>query len=241
MKARPIPFFGLLVFLFLWAPLFAEGSGGVVRGTVSSQNGIRLEGVKVEIEGIARTETDRGGRFLFLSVPAGFYKIEISKKGFPTVNRALLVKPDRLQTLDLVLPGMAAPSTSSQMTAVPLMGHGNALFLRVQIPGDGEMTFLLDTGATYCALSAEKANGLGIHPRPDDPTVTVMTGSGLLKAPLTVLPRLAVGGFDERDVETLIISDHPIPGNLEGILGLSFLNRFRYTIDPGAGELTLRR
>ena len=243
MRVAPILFSVLLVLLSLSAPFFAEAGGGVVKGTVSSQNGIRLEGAKVQIEGVARTETDHGGRFLFPSVPAGFYKIEASKKGFPTINRALLVKPDRVQSLDIVLPGVAAPSStsSSQMTTVPLMGHDNALFLRVQVPGGSEMTFLLDTGATYCALSARKANQLGVRPRPEDPRVTVTTGSGVLKAPLVVLPSLVVGGFEERDIETLIILNHPVPGDLEGILGLSFLNRFRFTIDPEASELILRR
>jgi len=210
-------------------------------GTVSSQNGIRLEGAKVEIEGVARTETDGTGHFLFQNIPAGFYKIEISKRGFPTINRALLVKSDRVQSLAFILPGTAALSPTSQITAVPLMGHDNALFLRVQAPGGSEMTFLLDTGATYCALSAIKANQLGVRPRPEDPRVTVTTGSGVLKAPLVVLPSLVVGGFEERDIETLIILNHPVPGDLEGILGLSFLNRFRYTIDPEASELILRR
>jgi clan AA aspartic protease (TIGR02281 family) len=241
MRAAPILFSVLLVLLSLSAPFFAEAGGGVVKGTVSSQNGIRLEGAKVEIEGVASTETDRTGHFLFSSVPAGFYKIEASKKGFPTINRALLVKPDRVQSLDFVLPEMAAPSSSSQMTTVPLMGHDNALFLRVQVPGGSEMTFLLDTGATYCALSARKANQLGVRPRPEDPRVTVTTGSGVLKAPLVLLPSLVVGGLEERDIETLIILNHPVPGDLEGILGLSFLNRFRFTIDPEASELILRR
>jgi clan AA aspartic protease (TIGR02281 family) len=230
-----------LVPLLFVLPQPSQGGGGMVKGTVSSQNGIRLEGAKVEIEGVARTETDHGGHFFFSSVPAGFYKIEVSKKGFPTTNRALLVKPDRVQSMVIVLPGVATPSPSSQVTTVPLMGHGNTLFLRVSIPGGSEMIFLLDTGATYCALSATKANHLGVRPGSEDPNVSVMTMSGVLTAPLVMLPSLAVGGFEEREVETLIIPDHPIPGDVEGILGLSFLNRFRFTVDPEEGELILRR
>jgi hypothetical protein len=60
------------------------------------------------------------------------------------------------------------------------------------------------------------------------------------EGPLVFLPSLAIGDFEEKGIEALIL-DLPSGGNEEGILGLSFLNRFRYTIDPGANELILRR
>jgi len=65
MRIVPTLFAVLFILLPLSAPFLAQGAGGVVKGTVSSQNGIRLEGARVEIEGVARTETDGTGRFLF--------------------------------------------------------------------------------------------------------------------------------------------------------------------------------
>ncbi len=209
-------------------------------GTVSSQGGIRLEGARVEIEGVARTETDGTGHFLFPNIPAGFYKIEISKRGFPTINRALLVKPDRVQSLAFILPGTATLSPTSQITAVPFIRQGNALLVRGQIAGRGEVTLLLDTGATYCSVSVHLAEKLGLCQGSDGLWVTVQTASGTLKAPLVFLPSLAIGGFEEKGIEALV-HDLPGQGDEEGTLGLSFLNRFRYTIDPGANELILRR
>ena len=51
MSIYPI-LFSLLIALFsLSPPPLVEGAGGVVKGTVSSQNGIRLEEVRVEIDG----------------------------------------------------------------------------------------------------------------------------------------------------------------------------------------------
>ena len=241
MRIVPTLFAVLFILLPLSAPFLAQGAGGVVKGTtVFSQNGIRLEGAKGELEGVARTETDGGGRFLFSSVPAGFYKIEASKKGFPTNNRALLVKPDRVQSLDIILPGTATPSLSAQTTVVPLMRQGAAIFVRVRIPGNMDAIFLVDTGATYSTLSIHLAEQIGLRQRSDGLSVTVQTASGTLKAPLVFLPSLAIGDFEEKGIEALIL-DLPSGGDEEGILGLSFLNRFRYTIDPGANELILRR
>ena len=217
-----------------------EGGGGIVKGTVLSQNGIRLEGARVEIEGVARTETDRTGHFLFQNIPAGFYKIEISKWGFPTINRALLIKPDRVHSLEFILPGTAALSPTSQITAVPFIRQGNALLVRGRIAGRGEVTLLLDTGATSCVVSVHLAEELGLRQRSDGLSVTVQTASGTLKAPLVFLSSLAIGDFEEKGIEALVL-DLPGQADAEGILGLSFLNRFRYTIDSEANELILRR
>jgi clan AA aspartic protease (TIGR02281 family) len=240
MRVAPILFSVLLVLLSLSAPFFAEAGGGIVMGTVSSQNGIRLEGAKVEIEGVARTETDGTGHFLFQNIPAGFYKIEISKRGFPTINRALLVKSDRVQSLAFILPGTAALSPTSQITAVPFIRQGNALLVRGRIAGRGEVTFLLDTGATYCSVSVHLAEEMRLLQRSDGLWVTVQTASGTLKAPLVFLPSVAIGDFEEKGIEALV-HDLPGQGGVDGLLGLSFLNRFRYTIDPEASELILRR
>jgi len=241
MSVIPTLFSVLLLLLSPLAPFFAEAAGGgIVKGTVSSQNGIRLEGARVEIEGVARTETDRTGHFLFQNIPAGFYKIEISKRGFPTVNRALLVKSDRVHSLEFILPGTAALSPTSQITAVPFIRQGNALLVRGRIAGRGEVTLLLDTGATFCVISVHLADELRLLHRSDGTSVTVQTPSGPLKAALVSLPSLGVGDFEEREIETLI-QDLRGWGDVEGILGLSFLNRFRYAIDPEANELILRR
>ena len=50
----------------------------------------------------------------------------------------------------------------------------------------------------------------------------------------------AIGDFEEKGIEVLVL-DLPGQADAEGILGLSFLNRFRYTIDSEANELILRR
>jgi len=237
---RSFAFLILSALLLLAYPGGAEGGGGAVKGTVSSQNGIRLEAALVEIEGVARMQTDLTGHFFFPDVPAGFYKIVISKAGFPTINRALLVKPDRIQFLEIILPGVASPPPGARMTAVPLMRRGSVILVRAHLSPSTEAILLLDTGATYSAISASVAEQLGLRPAPGQPQVTVMTASGTLKAPLIILPSLKVGGFEAKDVEALIL-DLPGGGEVQGVLGLSFLNRFRFAVNPEEGELVLQR
>ncbi|MDH7499945.1 MAG: TIGR02281 family clan AA aspartic protease [candidate division NC10 bacterium] len=211
-----------------------------MKGTVSSQNGIRLEAALVEIEGVARVQTDSTGHFFFHQVPAGFYKIVVSKAGFPTINRALLVKPDRTQFLEIILPGTATLSPEAQVTAVPLLRRGSVMLVAAHLCRSTKILLLLDTGATYSAISTSVAEQVGLRPQPGDPQVTVMTASGALKAPLILLPSLMVGGFEAKEVEALIL-DLPGGGGVQGILGLSFLNRFRFSVNPQEEELVLQR
>jgi clan AA aspartic protease (TIGR02281 family) len=229
-----------LFLLLLTSSPAAEAGGGLVRGTVSSQNGIRLEAVVVEIEGVARTQTDPTGHFHFSEIPAGFYKIVISKAGFPTVNRALLVKSDRAQFLEIVLPGVAAYPPDSQVTAIPLIHRGSAVLVQAQLAPHTEVRLLLDTGATFCAISTSVAKRLGLRPKPGQAPLKIMTPSGAFFAPLVILPSLKVGGLEARDVEALIW-DPPGIREQEGTLGLSFLNRFQFMVNPQAGELILRK
>jgi aspartyl protease family protein len=126
------------------------------------------------------------------------------------------------------------------MTAVPLARVGSAILVRAQLSPNTEVTLLLDTGATYSAISLSAAEKLGLRPKPDQPRVTVITASGTLQAPLIILPSVKIGALEAREVEALVL-DLPGGEQVQGVLGLSFLNRFRFSVHPEEGELILRR
>lgn len=80
--------------------------------------------------------------------------------------------------------------------------------------------FLLDTGATYVAVSAELADRLGLEPTG---SAWFNTANGRVRGDLTTLDEVSLGGFAAREVRGSIS-----PG-MEGdvaLLGMSFLNRF---------------
>jgi len=109
--------------------------------------------------------------------------------------------------------------------------------IRVSGPrGTKDLDALLDTGASYCILSPDDAEDLGYAIRPA-PTVRVATAGGLIVLPRLTLAAVEVLGFRRTHVATLIndLSD----SGLEAIIGWSFLDQFRLTIDARRKQLEL--
>ncbi|MDR5893446.1 MULTISPECIES: TIGR02281 family clan AA aspartic protease [Halomonas] len=80
--------------------------------------------------------------------------------------------------------------------------------------------FLLDTGATYVAVSSGLAERLGLEATG---SAWFNTANGRVRGDLTTLDEVSLGGFSAREVRGSIS-----PG-MEGevaLLGMSFLNRF---------------
>lgn len=109
--------------------------------------------------------------------------------------------------------------------------------IRVSGPhGTKDLDALLDTGATYCILSPEDAEDLGYALRAA-PHVRVATAGGLIVLPRLTLTAVEVLGLRRTHVATLVkdLSD----SGLEAIIGWSFLDRFRVTIDARRKSLEL--
>ena len=76
----------LSVCLLLLAPIVVAQTTGTIEGTVTDQNGGALPGVTVEIaspnlQGARTATTGNDGRFRFVSVPPGPYKVTANLSG----------------------------------------------------------------------------------------------------------------------------------------------------------------
>jgi aspartyl protease family protein len=101
------------------------------------------------------------------------------------------------------------------------MGH-----FRVEGRVDGQfLQFIVDTGASVVALTAENAAALGIHPAPIDFRAVVKTANGTVRAAPIQLNMVEVGNLMVRDVAAMVLPDNALSDNL---LGLSFLSRLRH-------------
>jgi hypothetical protein len=70
--------------------VFAQIGGGNITGTVQDEQGGVLPGVSVTIAGTDRTTTavtDDGGKFRFLNLAPGMYKVTVALTGFSTIVR----------------------------------------------------------------------------------------------------------------------------------------------------------
>lgn len=216
-----------------------DASSGAVTGSVASQNHILLEGADVTLEGFGSAQTDSQGRFTFARVSPGNYRLSVAKSGFTPATRAVSVRAGYTAQIDVVLGGFAqAPRSPGDSVSVPLLRGGNAFLVRAQINGRIDAIFLLDTGASVTTISTRVARELGINTGFGSPTTEISTASGILRVPLATLDSIQVGGAEARDVRVVVL-DLPKGPQLTGLLGNTFLSRFRVQLDAANAVLTL--
>lgn len=136
----------------------------------------------------------------------------------------------------------AVLALSAAAADVPLlaMPHAKALVVEATLNNRFTGRFLVDTGATYCAVSKEVARKAKVQGRVGGERVRLMTANGPVEAVLGEVRKVEAGRAAARDVAVAVWDGDPVPG-LDGILGLSFLGQFTYTVDERSGVLRLKR
>lgn len=96
--------------------------------------------------------------------------------------------------------------------------------------GTREINAALDTGASFTSIPWDVARDIGYDPATVTDRVELITGSGIILTPLLTAQDVSLGGLHASDCR-VICHDLPEIGGLEGVLGESFLKRFKVTID----------
>jgi clan AA aspartic protease (TIGR02281 family) len=118
---------------------------------------------------------------------------------------------------------------------VSLQGDGTSWVVRATLDGGTPAHFLLDTGASYCVIAPALASRLSLAPTGS--FATIATANGSVRAPIVIVRQLDLGGgVCAHDVEAVV---HEAAPQLDGLLGLTFLNRYRYAVDPERRQLEL--
>ena len=122
--------------------------------------------------------------------------------------------------------------------AIPLRGDNTHLIVHATLNGVLSGPMLVDTGASYCVLTRAAARRIGLTPVANN-TVPVATANGLVVADLLQLDSVQIEDASLRRVDTVVMDAVDPP--LIGIIGLSFLNHFRYSVDHAQGTIQLER
>src|SRR5262249_37638646 len=120
--------------------------------------------------------------------------------------------------------------------SVQVQRRGGNWFVEVSLNDMYQSTFLVDTGASACAITPELAATLGITPDPSEPPVLVRGVTGTTWGRRVTIPSIRVGEMEAQNVVAFVL---PLPG-MHGILGNTFLSRYTATLDPTRGLLTLQ-
>lgn len=142
--------------------------------------------------------------------------------------------------LEVAVPQLGLPQQRVEggETIIPLAADGH-YWLEAEINGV-PARFLVDTGATLTAVSAETAKRAGLSPRTGGVPIMVATANGTVHADLTTLDTLSFGSITARGLDAVIA---PNLGRTN-VIGMNFLSRLKgwrvergdLILDPGDGR-----
>lgn len=115
---------------------------------------------------------------------------------------------------------------------------GGVLFVPIRLRRQ-TFDFLVDTGAAYSAISPTLTSVFNLTVTPQG-AITIAPAHGTaMNVPRVILPEMSVGGIRLTDVEALVV-EFPSALQLDGLLGMNILSRFRVTLECDTSTLVLR-
>ncbi|WP_321928592.1 TIGR02281 family clan AA aspartic protease [Burkholderia cenocepacia] len=117
---------------------------------------------------------------------------------------------------------------------------GNTIRVKARVNGV-EGTFIVDTGASYVALSKDFARRAHISTEQAKP-IQLQTANGVRKGWFTQAHAVKVGNIDAADVPVSVDGDSKSPYGTatDGLLGQSFLSRFEISLTPTRWSIARR-
>jgi clan AA aspartic protease (TIGR02281 family) len=165
----------------------------------------------------------------------------LERSALDAYQTALLLEPPPglvHRVLDDIARLTGAPGPEVGETTVPLEAGLGVWIAPVVLNGARAARFLVDTGSSVTVLSPRLAAVLGLTGRAGGPLVELQTIGGRTAGPSVILSSLRVGDFELREAPAVL--HDPGPG-LDGILGNTFLSRYRITLDADRRQLHLLR
>jgi aspartyl protease family protein len=111
----------------------------------------------------------------------------------------------------------------------PIARKGQLVVVTVEVNGV-KGRFVLDTGATYVALTREFAGRAGVKTE-EGGTITLQTANGFAQARLARARDVALKSLRAHDVPVVVMSNDSALKPSDGLLGMSFLARFQLQMD----------
>ena len=140
----------------------------------------------------------------------------------------------------------AAPAANAAVTAAPQPVDSRSVTLSRNAHGhfqtdariDGRrLTFMVDTGASVIALTADTASSLGIHPAASEFTAGVRTANGVVRGAPVELNMVEIEDITVRNVAAMVMPEGALSENLLGMSFLSRLHRWEFA----GGKLVLEQ
>jgi clan AA aspartic protease (TIGR02281 family) len=133
-------------------------------------------------------------------------------------------------------PSLPKKVSEPEGITVDLVRKHELLLAEVVLNEKIKQHFIVDTGASFTLINLPTAKELGITIDENTPFIPIFTASSLIFTPLATLRSIRVGEAEVENVDVLI---HNMPSDSAGLLGNSFLNKFKVVLDSNNGKMTL--
>ena len=142
------------------------------------------------------------------------------------------------QQADILLGRIDDILSSRGAVVIPIPEGALSLRAKIAIDGRLEENFIIDTGASYTAISESLARKLGYAYERGE-RVNVTTANGRMQVRRIRLGSVSLQGYAVHNLPVIVLPD--TTGRSLNLLGLNFLNNFRYSVDSNKGEFRLER
>jgi len=139
------------------------------------------------------------------------------------------------QLLNLIEAQTAKASANAE--PITLSRHGNNLLTKVLFNNQIYGNLLLDTGASLTVITPQLLQELSLNHGSPLRTAWFNTANGVVEAPIYRIERLSIGGqtVDQLEVAVMDLNNH----HINGLLGMNYLQHFRFSIDQQNNVLYL--
>ncbi len=128
--------------------------------------------------------------------------------------------------------------SDQKLSAVPLIPIGKHFVVNAQVNGF-PVKLMLDTGASITVIKSELVRTAGI-PVDHSHIVTLTTANGRAHAPIAHLNQIQLGNQTVTRFKVVVLDLDELTG-VDGLLGMDFLGRYRFTIDREHNTLVLNK
>ncbi len=149
--------------------------------------------------------------------------------------------PSSFPLAEKPMPSSYSPSTGRPGDGeyvIPLIPSGGGNFMvEVVLNNRVKAVLMVDTGASLLTISDKVAKRMGARFGSQSPQIPFTTAGGVVWMPMLAVDTLKVGGARGKWVEASV-SDQL--GELDGLLGMSFLGDYRVEMDRARSQMILR-
>jgi len=127
-----------------------------------------------------------------------------------------------------------------QLIDLPHERRNGSILVRARLNNRADATLLLDTGASLVVLSRNLANRAGVTQQTGPLMTRSMADGSPRNLPAALVDILQVGPTQGKLIPA-VISEAPPGQDIDGLLGMSFLEQFDWSYDPRTDRLVLRQ